>query len=141
MLTRRMFREGASVWHEQETCLCDVCSKNVISFGCHLSFLALTGLAGGCASVAPGPGHGCVGGVRRGPLHADSGHPCEDSLQTSEERTPVQGTRRWGGDSTEPTQELEIEEVDHSGGWIRRPDAADAHAGERCSKRIRTAAP
>ena len=53
----------------------------------------------------------------------------------------VQGDGRWGGDYTDTTQELEGEEVDHSGFWVRRPGAVDAHAGERCSKRARTSAP
>lgn len=96
------------------------------------SAFVLTGCAGfKSAFVAPGSRLGCVRGVRRSPLHADSRRPGEDNLETTEEGTAVQGARSWGGDNTDATQELEIEEV----------DAADAHAGHRCSKQTRTSSP
>ena len=110
-------------------------------FGFQTSHLLLAGRAGNSASVAPGSFLGCDRGVRRGPLHANSRHPCEDSLEASEEGTAVQGDGRWGGDHSNTAQELEGEEVDQSGFWVRRPSAADAHAGERCAKRARTSAP
>ena len=108
----------------------------------YLSFspLALTGRIGNCASVAPGSPGGCVTGVRHGAVHADSRHAFEDSLETPEEGAAVQGAGR-GGDYTETTAELEIEEGVWSGLRIVRPDAsdvADAHAGDRLSKRLRT---
>ena len=50
------------------------------------------------------------------------------------------GFAEGGGGYAEATKEIEIEQGDHGGVPIGRPNAADAHAGERCGKRIRTSA-
>lgn len=81
---------------------------------------------------------GC--GRRRsgGPLHAYPHHALKDQLEAGAESRTGEEVPRGGGDYATHTEDLQVDErglgVPSSG-----PGAADAHAGERCGKRIRTA--
>lgn len=100
------------------------------------SSLPLWGCVGGCASNAPGSRSGRRGGT----LHADTQIECVPRLQAHEEGTGVPGDRRWCGDYADTTNQIKIEEGDDCGVRIGRHDDANAHAGDRCTKRARTSA-
>ena len=107
------------------------------------SMLLLIACAGGSVSVAPDSGSGCVARPRSAPVHAGLVDAVEDGLETPEEGTAGESVRRGGGDSAEVSMRCKIDEVDHIGDQIGGSDghATNAHATERCSKRIRTSAP
>ena len=105
--------------------------------------LLLTPCAGGHVSVAAGSRSGCVAERRPRPVHTTPFHTCEDRLQTTEEGAAEEDVRRGGGDHASNSEDIEIDEDNHIGVRIfgGDDDAADAHATDRCQKRIRTSTP
>ena len=103
----------------------------------------MTASVGGFGSVAPGSRRGCGRGRRCGPLHATTLNDCEARLEAPDEGTTSGVVRSGGGDYTETSKVIEVEEGGHNGLQIAGPvaHATDAHAGERCGKRIRTSPP
>ena len=99
--------------------------------------------AGGCASVAAATRSVCVAGGRCGPVYAAPVPACTDRLEACEEGTAVQGIGREGGFESDTSKDMQIEEGHHIGQRIAGSGAhvADAHAGERCGKRLRSSAP
>ena len=101
-----------------------------------------TACAGGSVSVAPGSASGCVAGLRSAPVHAAPFQAVEDGLETPEEGSAGEVVCREGGDSAEHSKVDNIDDADHIG--VRTggsgAHATDAHATERCSKRLRTSA-
>lgn len=107
------------------------------------SVVLLTASAGGRSSDDPCSQRGHDRGRGCCPLHAATLHDGEVRLEAPEEGTAAEGVCRGGGDYAETSMFREIEEGDHSGVRIGGSvaHAADAHAGERCTKRIRTSPP
>lgn len=105
--------------------------------------LLLTPCAGGHVSVAAGSRSGCVAERRPRPVHTAPFHTCEDRVQTTEEGTAGEDVRRVGGDHASNSEDTEIDEDNHIGVRIfgGDDDVADAHATDRCRKRIRTSTP
>lgn len=118
---------------------CLLSPSTLHDFPCSSS-LALWGCAGGCETVAPGSSSGCGNGRRCAPLHADTQIECVHRPEAHEEGTVVPGARRWCGGYAETTKEIKIEEGDECGVRIGGHDVADAHAGDRCTKRAQTSA-
>ena len=107
------------------------------------SMLLLTACAGGYVSVAPDCGSGCVTGPRYALVHVGLVDAVQDGFETHEEGMAGESVCRGGGDSAEVSMRCKIDEADHIGDRIGGSDghATDAHAAERCSKRIWTSAP
>ena len=110
---------------------------------CRCSVVLLPASAGGRSSVDTSTHRGRDKGRGSCPLHATTLHDGEVRLEAPEEKTAAEGVCSCGGDYAETSMFREIEEGDHIGVRIGGSvaHAADAHAGERCAKRIRTSPP